>query len=43
MISKFSPPWNFTLTWNVHKDQMISKVPRYDVEPAGPEVVQVTH
>ena len=27
MISKFPPPWNFTLIWNVHKDQVISKFP----------------
>ena len=25
MISKFPPAWNFTLRWNAHKDQMISK------------------
>ena len=27
MISKFPPPWNFKLTWNVHKEKVISKFP----------------
>jgi len=27
MISTFSPPWNFKLTWTARKDQVISTFP----------------
>ena len=27
MISQFPPPWNFKLTWRVHRDKMISNFP----------------
>ena len=46
MISTFPPPWNFTLTWNVHKGPMMSTSPPMEIQidldfPRGSDDIKI--